>query len=160
MLDDLAMLRLDHWNRHIGRVEDMAAPSVPSVETARIPSVQPLNSRLEARFRKPSQQVVVRRHKAKAMAPKEAATDQLGEDLDARNVVGRRAEDVLFGDRAGCDVEVAGVLRAHLPSMPADLQRDCHTREPGSQKDANQVQSGDLRVSGRPSGVSPSQYET
>ena len=43
---------------------------------------------------------------------------ELGENLNSRDVVAVVAEDVLLRDRSSGDVEVAGVRRAHRPSVP------------------------------------------
>jgi hypothetical protein len=91
------------------------------VESAGVAAVEPVDSVAELLVVEPREQVVVRRHEAKAKACEEVRRRELRQDLNARVVVAVVAEDVLFCDRSRCDVVVAGVRRAHVPSMPEQV---------------------------------------
>jgi hypothetical protein len=88
----------------------VASPRVAAIEASRVALVQTLNRGCDPVLLEAREQVVIRRHEAKAVADEEAFTRERGEDLDGRDVVGAGPEDVLFRYRTARNMEHTGVL--------------------------------------------------
>ena len=118
----------------VWRVEDVSASPMPTVETTRVTSIQPVDRDFQHLVFEPADQVVMRWHEAEAVADEVSLGRKLRKKLHARVVVAGVAKDVLFGNRARGNVEQACVCRTHRVSVPVMAARVCNnteTLEPG-----------------------------
>ena len=125
------VLHLDCAER---RVEDLTAAAMPTVEAARVASVQAVDGIAQTALSERAEQVVVRGHDAELVQFREIISHEPTELVDERDVVAVVAEDSLLGRGARGDVEGAGVLRsfavAHRTTMRCCApRRQCPCRE-------------------------------
>jgi hypothetical protein len=86
--------------RAVRRVEDLAPSLVTPIEAAGVSAIETVDRRLKPILFEPCKQVVIRRHQTETVAYKKRLGDKVRNDLNAAEVVGVLAEDVLFAIRA------------------------------------------------------------